>query len=199
MNDFLLDFKFKGDRNYVHGTDIYSKLMEHLSGNFELHDIDLSFHEVITSNLKAKFFNSAAKGLIDGTPASFFKFTSGNERYTIQLVETGELITGSYEYDEDKIGEGAIFYNEEKTIELNSLNGYTNVEQVVALNKSLLNKLFTDAGKWYFTKIAIKKDINIERPGVIKIRLVNNIGSKITKSLIFFDGEEKGFIWFSKV
>ncbi len=199
MEAFSLDFKFKGDRNYIHGTDIYTKIMQHLGKAYLPVNIDLSFHKVSRNNLAAELccINEPASKIIN--PVSVFKFTSNSDKYIIKLTEGSGIVKERYEYDEDKLVEPAIFKEDEKSITLHSSPQYTNIEKVVALNKALLNKLFFDDGKWYFTRIAITKDINAEDVANIRLQLINNIGSKITKTKFFFDEREKGYLYFSKV
>ena len=63
MEAFLLDFKFKGERNYIHGTDIYTKIIQHLSEGYKPGNIDLSFHKVVKNNLTAELFSADEAGL----------------------------------------------------------------------------------------------------------------------------------------
>ena len=199
MEAFTLDFKFKGDRNYIHGTDIYIKITQYLSKAYKPADIDLSFHKVVKNNLIAELYSINEADSTITNPVSVFKFNDNGNRYIIKLTETSGIVKERYEYDEDKLVESAIFKEDEKSITLHSSSYYTNIEKVVALNKALLNKLFFDAGKWYFTRITINTDINAEAAETIKLQLINNIGSKITKTKIFFDEREKGYLYFSKV
>lgn len=199
MKDFLLNFKFKGDRNYVHGTDIYTHVLQHLSKEFTISNIDLSFHKVVKNNLIAELITLGSTSSHKANPASIFKFGDPTETYIIRLFETNSGVTENYEYDEEDVIKASIFNEDEKSILLNSPSSYTNIEKVVALNKRLLQNLLTDPGKWLFTKITVDKDLNRQQPEIITLKLVKNIGSKITKSLILFDGEEQGYIYFSKV
>jgi hypothetical protein len=199
MKDFPLNFKFKGNRNYVHGTDIYTKVLQHLSKEFTISNIDLSFHKVVKNNLTAEFVPAGYVSSNKTTPASIFKFASSKETYIVYLFETNEEVTENYEYNEDEVVSASVFNEDEKSILLNSSSSYINIEKVVALNKRLLENLLTDPGKWFFTRITIDKDLNQQQPEIITLKLVKNIGSKITKTLILFDDEEQGYIYFSKV
>ena len=199
MKDFSLNFKFKGNRNYVHGTDIYTKVLQHLSKEFTISNIDLSFHKVVKNNLVAEFVSGDHVNSDKATPASIFKFADPVKTNIVYLFETNNEVTENYEYNEEDVIKASIFTEDEKSILLNSSSSYTNIEKVVALNKRLLENLLTDPGKWFFTRITIDKDLNQQQPEIITLKLIRNIGSKITKSLILFDGEEQGYIYFSKV
>lgn len=200
MENFDLQFKFKGGRRYVHGTDIYTTVVEKLKGGLDIVDIDLSFHKIITSQLKGELLPADVKSGNTESPAAIFKFkTARSETFIVRLFETGKAVTDEYPYDEDTIVDAAVTDPEGKNIELSTPLPYRTIEKVVALNKGLLNKLFTDSGKWYFTRITAFKDIETEQLSTIKITLEKNIGSKITKSLIEFDNRPVGYIYFSKV
>src|SRR5690242_20463127 len=138
MKDFLLNFKFKGNRNYVHGTDIYSKILQHLSEEFTISNLDLSFHKVVKNNLIAEFVHSNHANSDNATPASIFKFSDPTETYIVRLFETNSDVTENYEYDEEDVIKASIFNEVEKSILLNFPSSYTNIEKVVALNKRLM-------------------------------------------------------------
>ena len=200
MKEFQLDFKFKGDRNYIQGPDIYNRVLEFLyAEKFTIKNIDLSFHKIARHNLRCEIFKADNGSRDTGDVVSVFRFTEGNESYIIHLFETDTAITEYSEYNEEKIVESSSLNAVDKTIILSSPAPYTNIEKIVALNKALLNKLLTDPGKWYFTKLTVDSDINNKQPYTIQVTLVKNIGSKITKSQILFDGKEKGHLYFSKV
>jgi hypothetical protein len=201
METFLLNFKFKGDRKYIQGPDIYNRVLEHLYiKNYAVKNIDLSFHKIAGHHLQGKLFtaNDAPSNASDAV--SIFKFMDNeNETYIIYLFETNDAVTEQAEYYEGKIVDPSTINISDKSISLSSATSYTNIEKIVALNKALLNKLLPDPGKWYFTKLTINGDINKEVSAKITLVLTKNIGSKITKTQIFFDEKEKGYVYFSKV
>jgi hypothetical protein len=201
MKDFLLSFTFKGTRNYIQGPDIYTKILEYLNTEqFRISNIELSFHKIVRNNLRGKLFRAENINSDVSNAACIFKFTNNlAEPYVIHLFETDDEVTESHPYYEEKIVDAASLNIAEKSILLASPTPYNNIEKIVALNKALLSQLLTDPGKWYFTKITIDKDVNHQNPDLIALKLVKNIGSKITKTVILFDDKEQGFIYFSKV
>jgi hypothetical protein len=200
METFLLDLKFKGDRKYIQGPDIYNKVLEYLyNKNHTIKNIDLSFHKIAKRNLQGRLFTGNAS--IDVVSAvSVLKFKNKlNEPFIIHLSETDTEITDRYEYNERQITEPAVLNVNDKSISLSSETPYTNIEKIVSLNKALLNNLLPDPGKWYFTKLTVDRDINKEVSAKTKLVLTKNIGSKLTKTQILFDEIEKGYLYFSKV
>ena len=48
-----LNFCFKGNRTYIHGTDIYNNLFDYIKNiKSEISSIDLSFHGIANNNLE---------------------------------------------------------------------------------------------------------------------------------------------------
>lgn len=201
MKEFLMKFTFKGARNYIQGPDIYTKIVDCLlTEQFQPTNLDLSFHKIARNNLKANFFQEGEDVRNISDPACIFKFidNSGGP-LLIYVTETDLPITESIPFYEEKIIENAELNLHEKFILLATAAPYNNIEKIVALNKALLNQLLPEPGKWYFTKITADKDVNIQEPETIQLKLVKNIGSKITKSVILFDSMPQGYIYFSKV
>ena len=52
MENYNLEFCFKGSRAYIHGTDIYNNMFEYLQNiKCEISTIDLSFHGLAKKNI----------------------------------------------------------------------------------------------------------------------------------------------------
>ena len=197
MKSFDLDFKFKGSRDYVHGTDIFNKLLTELRGlGHSLPDrIVFSMHKIMHSNLTAYL------GSPDEMPAdkaAFCMFETNGERSVIGLFENGKEVIGRYAYDEDAIVAGCDMTDSGLTLESARRHPYTNVEKVVALNKSYMTQRFPENdGKWVFSKLQVIGDFAIAEPEEIRLVLIGNIGVRMTRTEIRFDEKVVGEIYFS--
>ncbi|WP_420401444.1 hypothetical protein [Flagellimonas sp.] len=195
-----LNFKFKGDRDYVHGTDIYTRLVEVLKQEYEpLEMLELSFHKVANKQLKMLVLEQEDNSLGFSNQACIFKFNHKGQKYLVGLSETDENVKERYDYVESEIEQMAVIHAQEKRIGLAPKDKFSNIELVVAMNKILLSHILPDPGKWYFARLQVSEDVNPIKASNIEIQLIKNIGSKITKSSIAFDGEIIGNIFFSKV
>lgn len=186
-----LNFCFKGNRNYVHGPDIVNELLKNNS-NKEIIKVDIKFNGIskFGLDLVEGSFNSNAKVNISWQEFGITK--------DYQLIDNGEPIECRYEYNEKLIIDHTLLDKESKNIKLISNTGYTIYQNIVAMNKFLLESLYEDVkGKWLFTRFEllsiIKSDVLIE------LRLIKNFNNRLTKSDILSDGKILGSIYFSLI
>jgi len=65
MEAYNLDFCFKGNRTYVHGTDIYNAMFDYLQSiKSEVSMIDLSFHGIAKKNIEISKEKPEDEGLL---------------------------------------------------------------------------------------------------------------------------------------
>lgn len=202
MNKKVLKFKYKGNRNYVHGTDIINETIKHLNylGYFP-DSFEISFKNLVRTDLEICVFNiddDIGENLMNEDVLAFATFKFAKKTYTILYKKTEKEIKSSYPFSEDKIIKQTILNQEKKSITYLSKNNYTIIELIVAMNKHLLTKLNpNESGKWFFGKLKLEKNILAEKFSEIQITLIKNIGVRYTQSLIKFDGSNVGFIYFS--
>ncbi|GGI80000.1 hypothetical protein GCM10007966_05650 [Legionella impletisoli] len=109
------------------------------------------------------------------------------------LEHPSQAIIKRYSYDESHVTKG--FFMGNKSINLTSCpSAYSFSEYVVALNKKLLEHTISNSVKWAFTKLELYKPPII---GNFELRLINNLGVKLTKSAIYVDDVFYGYIYFS--
>lgn len=184
-------FRFKGDRQYVHGTDIFDAILKHFSGA-EMEFIDVKFNGVAESQLRLESGRGSSARKVD------LAYGQNGETKFWQLIETGEEVTERYEYDEELVSTNSI--RTDNKIESKLDNQFSFIEYAVALNKRLLVELFPEKqGKWYFTRIELKFLPDVEESGKLEITMTKNLSFKLTKSLISFNEVNVGNIYFSMV
>lgn len=194
-----MDFCFKGSRTYVHGTDIYNQLVAYLQDKNEtILSLDLSFHGIAKNNLIL-----SNKKPDDETSLKFaFKYMDiNNKKQILYGSKSNKTIDCRYEYNEDMICKVSMLDIKKQTVELNEDTGYSFIENIVALNKYLLENLFPDVqGKWYFTRLQLKENMN-EYNTISSTRLIfkSNFNFKLIKTEIFVNNKTLGFIYFSLV
>lgn len=188
-------FKFKGSRDYVHGTDIYKSFCDYWHGESDgqLQSLQISFHGIARQNLelhdgdlgdeKTKVLISALKK--DGTRLKF------------SLRESDDSPSNRYAYDEEAVvsgwttgGDGLSGILEKPSPE------YTTIESVVALNKAFLTELHKPKGKWLFARLKVK-GLLPESCGLIRLMTSASSNLRLVRSKIEIDGEPVGEIYFS--
>ncbi|OFX88780.1 MAG: hypothetical protein A2W99_04745 [Bacteroidetes bacterium GWF2_33_16] len=196
-----LNFKFKGTRNYVHGTDMYNDISKwiELNGYQNIEGIDMSIHKISKKNLSG-YITDEITTKDKTNPNVIFSFISNKNVFKIVLFENNEEVKGSYEYKENEIVEASIIEEGDQKISLNIPMDYTAIEKIVAMNKALHEHLLINAiGKWYFTKLQLNKSIYLIKPSKIEVKLIKNLNNYLTKSYISIDGDKIGNIFFSIV
>jgi hypothetical protein len=195
MKKYSLEFCFKGSRNYVHGTDIFNKVIKQLKNEMLNKKIDLSFHGIARTNIDLVNEKPENKELIKFA----IKFINkDNKKEVMYGIENGKKIECRYEYPEENIYNLSNLNLEKKEVVLNKDTSFSFIENVIALNKYLLVNLFSNAnGKWYFTRLQLKENIDSNYP--LKLILKGSFNLKLTKTEIFVDNKSVGFIYFSLV
>lgn len=202
MQNKNLRFCFKGDRNYVHGTDIYNAIIKFIKeeqGLINIRKIDISIHEIIKNNLSAELFNNKDAD-IEGKPAVVFSFMHTSDKYRLLLSENDQKIDCRHQYREEDIISSCKIDIKNKKIELATESGYSNIENYVAMNKALLKSIYHDVkGKWFFTRLQtdLYEETSIFRS--LTVELKHNFNFKLTKSLIRMDNREIGYLYFSLI
>jgi len=193
------NFKFKGKRNYIHGTDLFNFSIKFLENERfdEISNIDMSFHKIVKKQMSGYLFSEKEFSIVKGY-SFIFSFYHKNLKYYICLNENNTDVEERYDYPEEKIVDLSKFNLIDKSFLLKESISYTIIEKMVALNKGLLENLFPEAqGKWYFTRLQLENNINNLDFKELKVQLKRNMNFKITKSIVYLDNEKIGYIYFS--
>jgi hypothetical protein len=192
-----LSFQFKGSRTYVHGTDIFNAIVGHITKAFNnVKHISVTFHNIIRSQVDCTIIKTS--DLTDNEADCQIRFESNGTEHIVVIKSNDIEITGSYPYPENKIVE--LCKIEDKTITLEESIDYTNIEKIVAMNKALMEFIFSDAeGKWYFSKLTIDTDFESGTYSKYSLTLIKNMGLKLTKTAIRLNDKLIGYIYFSLV
>jgi hypothetical protein len=191
MKDTInLNFCFKGKRTYVHGTDIFTKLLSLFHEN--VLKIDIAFHGLTLNNLtfSLKKPNSSDVKVT-------FRCNTNNTQIKLFGVENNTKVDCRYTYHEENIVKNTSVIDQ--SIFLKKPAQYNFIEHIVAMNKYLLENIYTIEGKWYFTRLQLEKNIHIDTVESLELCLVSNFQFRLTKSSIIVNGHKVGYIYFSLV
>lgn len=195
MREMNLDLDFKGSRDYLHGTDMFNKVLALLvSQETEVCDIDFAFHRLARNQLRVVY------GLLPtGTEAvATCSFSSNSERKRVNLIETHDLIEGRYPYPEDEIVEAMEIDGDARIGVLKGEVHYSDIEVWVAMTKALHLKVFPHlTGKWLFVRARFPKFIFQSASKERTIKLITSFNDKFTRSDALLDGVKVGEIYFS--
>ena len=188
-----LDLVYKGERNYLHGTDIIFELFKTIK---IAEPVVFQFHKVAVRPLKACYISESDLTLfrtMSETCVIVFFVTPSKEKKIIVLIENEDLkVSGRTQYNELEVIEFCTIINNSATQQNN--NCFTFLEQVVTLNKKLLNDIFGKK-EWLFTRLDLKRyPVKIDD---ISIDFIREVGGSIYKSNILSNNIVLGSIIFS--
>ena len=193
-----LDFCFKGDRTYLHGTDMYDKIVsEILKKDGRISGaVAMSIHETTNSKVNLIFDEMQP----DKNYVAQFKYVHDDKDKVAYLVSNSNKVECRYPYNESKVSSNAVLDLPKSKIDLDlNIKNYSCIEYLVALNKHLLLNLYKNVkGKWFFTKLDIKNSLP-QHPKKISLEVTKNMRYKLVRSDIKIDNEFWGQIYFTLV
>ncbi|EDP74917.1 hypothetical protein [Hydrogenivirga sp. 128-5-R1-1] len=192
MKGLLLDICFKGDRDYVHSTDLFNELLKvlKLRKREDVTYIELNFYRLADKKLYATHTEEE-----DNKPVALLIYKIGHaEPRKVWCYELSEKVDCRKPYDESAII-NASEIKPGKTILLEKPSGYTKIEEIVSLNKHLLSSIFRNR-KWLFVKLQLYSKLT-EDAYPLELSVASNIGTSIIKTEIHLGGKFLGYIYFS--
>ena len=191
MQDEPLKLRFKGDRRYVHGSDVFSSVdrvvREHDSDAFVA---QLAFRRVGRHDCELRWSKPSPT---DSLVAQGRVKTGGRMR-PFWVVETAAAVGDRYEFEEDRLTSTAIIDGE--SIELPERTSYSTIEEVIALTKRLNYTLSPDVdGKWVFGELKLTSSFPDDYL-VIRISRTKEVGGRFSVNRINIDGNPIGDIRF---
>jgi len=197
MSYFLPELKFKGDRKYLHGTDIYNNTLQWLiTQRQDIHDIDFAFHRLAVRQLRLTL-EILPKGV---DPIAVCSFTSIEKRERIYIYEYDQVVEDSYRFQEDEIVSLTKFDLISRSAIFSSISIFSDIEVWVSMTKALHYHVFSNLkGKWLFVRGKFNKYIIQSATGERKIIIAASFNDKLTRTELLIDGANVGDIYFSIV
>lgn len=121
-------FLFKGNRNYLHSTDIYS----YLEDNFSFDRIDIKFYKFLKSQPSLKIYQQSKikRKVPHSISANVFQ---KNKSSIINFYPTKKKITSSYSYDESLLNK--YFKINKNLISCNFTTDIKYIDLIVSMSK----------------------------------------------------------------
>ncbi|MCD4727932.1 MAG: hypothetical protein K8R46_09740 [Pirellulales bacterium] len=201
MERIPLNFSFKGNRNYVHGSDIYSSILKQMNIQYygkTLGSIRLSIHTLAFKDCDLIWIGSGK--LMDKPDRAVADFMIGLDKVKVAgwLIEIDRPITSRYDYNETRIE--ALCKVRDQTITIAGKTGYSPIEVAVSMTKQLHNALFpTKDAMWIFTRLELVRALQNSDSSDLAIKHKHNFNNRLTKSEIFSHESPIGHIYFSLV
>jgi hypothetical protein len=187
-----LDLPFKGNRQYLHGTDIFDAVIPLTKPR---HGVAFRFHSLMRNPIDLV----PVVGTSEGGAAGFYvRYEDNGAKSVWQFRENlARRVTGRVPYDESDVVSDAVYGDDH--IESPGPSPYSFIERTVALHKALLRRRADGEGQgaWLFTHLDLTRVPS--SPKRIRLKLSGFLGTKMAKSTIECDGEALGQITFWRV
>jgi len=201
MKVVALNLPYKGDRDYLHGTDMYLETIRVLNGDKP---------EALTGKCRMVIHNIARRQcqllytfLYDTAKRpekliAEFNFISDAGNLIAGLVETSEDIYDRIPYAESQITENCII--SDRSIKLSCRTRFSAIEELVAMNKLLhITKYPPRESRWYFTRMDLDRLLTVNDVGNLQVTLQQNLNNRLTLSEVISHDQIIGHIYFSMV
>jgi hypothetical protein len=195
------NFEFKGNRNYVHGSDIYPAALRiafELWGRYPDEAMG-TFHKILKRQGVFRL-RSGEKGSSSEDLYARFVFKLGERKYELALNASNQPIRETRPYDEEDV----LRFSEmsTKAIRMIVRSDYHYMEQIIAMTKRLHKVVYADVNdKWLFTRFNIKNRIDPEdyRESVLEIRAERKLQNMLSQCSIFANNLTVGRIFFTAI
>lgn len=189
-----LDLSFKGDRDYLHGTDIIPSLLA-LTG--PVSGLSVQIYRMTSHVLLARPVTTAELAALRkaGSLCVLMSYGRGDGDHAMIAVteDRSRKVTTSRPYDEAAVVQTASRCGERISQGASQVGSL--FERVVALNKRLLNEL-EGKSDWLFCSLELSRLPDRSVP--LDIALTGTVGRGTYKSTIAADGAEVGTIVFAR-
>lgn len=195
------NFGFKGNRNYVHGSDIYPAALSiacELWGHYP-DEVKCTFHNLL-KNQGIFYLRSGEKKPSSEDIYARFIFRLGKSKYELVLNATNQPISVTRAYDEEEV----LRFSKMSTRSIHMIvrSDYSYIEQIIAMTKRLHHVVYADVhDKWLFTKLHIKDRIAPEDycESALEIRAERKVQNILSQCSIFVNDWPAGHIFYSAV
>jgi hypothetical protein len=194
----LRGLRFKGERQYLQGPDIFVAALNALTIDLNtgpLTDIDIVFHRMARTGL------TLVSPLPFGAePAVQLSCRVAGVRKKHFLIEDGREILDRYDYAEEKIVEATKIQVTAASATSAIAMPFTDIERWIAMVKALHYALYPEVnGKWLFVRGKFDSYPGTYRLAEIdqQVRVESNFNNKLTRSALLVGGAKLGDIFFS--
>jgi hypothetical protein len=201
LHSVSLRLAYKGERDYLHGTDIYNAVTGIIGGSnpgIVFNRIKIAFHKVARNQCKLIYGNYS---LLEQMPKNInveVNYISSSANIIGWLCETDEHVIEHIPYQEEEIIKRSNI--DGKKITIDSELQFTPIEVLVAMTKQLhVIHYPVKTGRWFFARIDLNRLLTISDAQTLVVEIEKNLNNRLTKARIHSGEEMLGYIYFSLV
>ena len=184
-------FIFKGDRTYLHSTDVLS----FIENNYDFSEIDIKFYKLLRSQPKIKLTQNISN-INKGNIVAKIK-TKNFEKFLV-FFATKKKIKNNYSFDEDLLIK--FFKLNKSSVKCGFKTTVKYIDLIVSMSKIWHIKKIDKKKKWMVARISLKKKLsNSSKTKYILIKIKKIMSKNYTESDIFINKKLLGKIYYSAV
>lgn len=196
MKTKKLDIQLKGDRDYVHGTDlvdlVYPTLAEGAGG--ALDTFEIAFHRMGRRQAELIWDTDTPP---EGTFANG-AWARGAKRGRFWVREGTAVIDGRRPYPEEEIVAQLTYDEGNSEARLLAPLSFSDIEHWIPMIKAMHQRRFADAaGKWVFARAKLRAYDPRHGPSSLRVALAATLGTKLTRNEVYLNDEKIGDVFFA--
>lgn len=193
-----LDLCFKGDRTYLHGTDVYEAGVSRLRDLYPRIDgrCRFTFHRVAKQPLAVVVAPFGPAGTRPEGCVAEMHVSGGADEASAWFVERDGAVGCRYDYDEDAVVRDCTLRGNE--ISMGEPPPVRSIEALVAMTKRLHYALQKpERGRWLFVRLDLNRLLRADDARGMRVTLGTAARAALTRSDVSVRGEPLGSIFFS--
>ena len=196
MDDLLINPKFKGQRNYIHGTDICMEVLKYLG---PINDFAITLRRQTNKAVRLvnkEIVSIPAQDCVGKITANDIGINGERANREFLLVESNILANGRVTYDETIIMHESRLSDLGSSMSFYKPKNYHIIEAIISNNKHLVNSKVQNQG-WLFAKMALIHWPVLEE-SYFELSLERTLGKSLAITGIYQDDDKIGELTFTK-
>jgi hypothetical protein len=195
-----LPLHFKGERDYIHGTDMLLYGIDVLNSAFSvsIEKLEFSIHKMTNKNLSLECSQAVGAPKLSIQDVAVLTFQSQGLSWCARWIEQDSIPTERMPYDESQIVTLCKLDLENKILTLQQETPFNFIETVVSMTKLLHQRLFPEVtAPWVFCRWSSAFwPVNTTYKG-LSVQHKQKLGTKLSCCDVSLEGECIAQIYFS--
>lgn len=199
------DFAFWGKRDYVHGSHMILSLFDIFENIWKVGSIKkisaIFIHPLRFQGKYCLFENRSSMVESKNKLKVIFEVYTQKSIHFVGIEESIKKIDKIIIDNEDELIKKSVIDKFDQTIFSESFQNDKWINVIIILNKIILTETILEGrnAKWFMAKLYLDFD-TVDRNNIkqITVKLIKNLGNRITKSYIELNKEECGEIYFNR-
>ena len=199
MKRIELTFNFRGSRNYLHGTDIYPAILntvEQEVGGAISGPVSISFKGFSDTQFDLILFEDADTFSKPEASVVYFDVAINNKHVQGWLVQSSRPVIDRTPFDEDAICVNMALGSD--SLMNTSKFDLPAIDVLIPMTKFMHQSLLpAENSRWILSKLELDRPLTETDIAGLRINLIQNLGNRLTKSLVTSYDKPIGHIYFS--